>query len=228
MGNTQTISKEIIKTTKEGIILIKDWINTQNIDDNQLNDIIELQRVIKEIELDNDYSNDSFEDLRYSLRPLQDYLPLKIKRIFNISTMDQYTMFITSRWFDTIDDHINLILSTKRFQLNMTKFHYNPIPLTLKTRKFFTHLQTLYLYSNEDNLFEKDSRIIDRKRIYLMNYLSIQEINQLEQWTNKRCIDILFDSNKDSWKQYTYFVEFNIHKQSVLNDKIDEKNIWYF
>ena len=72
-------------------------------------------------------------------------------------------MFIASRHFQTIDDYINLEMGIKRFNGNMTKFHYNPIPLTNTTRKLFDHLQTLFIYSPNDNQFKEDERIIARE-----------------------------------------------------------------
>ena len=44
--------------------------------------------------------------------------------------------------------------------------------------------------------------------------LDENEMNQLEQWTNKKCSEVLFDSDKDDWNQNT----------SVFNDKIENKN----
>ena len=140
------------KKIQEGIPLIKEWIETKREEFKNNNDFSELQRVVTEIQNDQDFSKDAYEDIRYLLRPFE-YIPLKIKRIFNIGTLDNYTMFIASRHFETIDDFINLELCTSRFNGNMTKFHYNPIPLTNTTRELFDHLKTLYIYSPNDNLF---------------------------------------------------------------------------
>ena len=137
---------EVIPIIKEGIILIKDWIETKKQEFAEKEKFKELVRVITEIDNEKDYSQQSYEDIRYLLRPFE-YLSLRIKRIFNISTMDHYTMFIASRHFETIEDFINLELGVKRFNGNMTKFHYNPIPLTPTTREFFDHLKTLYIYT---------------------------------------------------------------------------------
>ena len=62
-------------------------------------DFIQLIRIINEIEEEKDYSKDSFDDIRFVLRPFE-YLPLKIKRIFNIGRMDHYTIFIASFLFN--------------------------------------------------------------------------------------------------------------------------------
>ena len=98
--------KEIIQ---EGIPLIQEWINKQDENTKQEEDFKELVRVITEIEQEQDFSKQSYEDIQFVLRPFEDQLSLKIKRIFNISMMDQYTMFIASKYFDSIEDHINLM-----------------------------------------------------------------------------------------------------------------------
>ena len=194
---------------QEGIPLIKEWIERKRQEFENNDDFNELIRVINEIENDKDYSKDAYEDIRYILRPFE-YIPLKIKRIFNIGTLDNYTMFITSRHFESIDDYINLEMGIKRFNGNMTKFHYNPISLTETTRQFFDHLKTLYIYSPNDNQFKEDERIIAREYAYLRRYITKKEQKQLEEWTSLKCSDIVFNSDIDNWNQNT----------SVLNERI--------
>ena len=138
------MENKIIPVIAEGIILVKEWIEVKSNEYKDNENFNELIRVINDIEKDQDYSNDAYEDIRYLLRPFE-YIPLKIKRLFNIGTLDNYTMFITSRHFESIDDYINLEMGVKRFNGNMTNFHYNPIALTEITRQLFTHLQTLYI-----------------------------------------------------------------------------------
>ena len=60
-------------------------------------------------------------------------------------SLDNYCLFIASRYFETIDDHINFSMTCKRLCYNMEKFHYNPISLSQdelhyllnKKKKFF-------------------------------------------------------------------------------------------
>ena len=137
------------KIIKEAIPFIKEWIQTKKEEFEEKEEFKELIRVVNEIEQENDYSKQAYEDIRYLLRPFE-YLPLRIKRLFNIATMDHYTMFIASRHFESIEDFINLETGVKRFNGNMTKFHYNPIPLTSITRELFTHLKTLYIYTQKE------------------------------------------------------------------------------
>ena len=90
MGNANSQIKENIQ---EGIPLIKEWIELKRQEYQDNDDLNELIRVINEIQIDKDFSKDAYEDIRYLLRPFE-YIPLKIKRIFNIGTLDNYTMFI--------------------------------------------------------------------------------------------------------------------------------------
>ncbi|ELP94506.1 hypothetical protein EIN_209050 [Entamoeba invadens IP1] len=67
--------------------------------------------------------------------------------------LDGYHIMIVSQYFSTIDDFINLELVCKKFRGNMAKFHYNPIPLSLVTIEYFPNIETLHLWSNEDEEF---------------------------------------------------------------------------
>ena len=205
------------KQIQQGFPLIKEWMIKQPQYIKETEEFKELLRVVDEIYKEEDYSKDSYEDIRYILKPFLNSLSLKIKRIFNISTLDNYAIFIASRWFDTIDDYINLELSTSKFTGNMTKFFYNPIPLTMKTREFFDHLQTLYIYSIDDERFYNDERIIVRETLYKnILYFKIENIEKLEEWTGLKCGEVLFDSDYDDWSVDT----------SEFNEKIDEtKNL---
>ena len=127
--------------------------------------------------------------------------------------LDNYCLFLASKWLDTIEDHINLVKTCRRLKKNMEKYHFNPIELTKKTREFFPYLQTLYLYNREDNRFENDERIIARKNDYIYNYLENEERKQLEEWTGKKCNEIVFDSKVDNWNVDT----------SEFDDKIKGK-----
>ena len=213
MGNTTSNLLNYKERIQKGIPLIKEWLNKQEDNIKEKEEFKEVERVIKEIEIEEDFSKDAFLDIRFILKPFDETIPLQIKRIFNVSTLDNYTTFIASRWFETIEDFINLELSTSKYQGNMTKFHYNPIPLTVKTRELFDHLQTLYLYSEKDELFEDDKRIIKRKRVYLNEYFEDKEMNQLEEWTRKECEKIVFDSNVDNW-----------YSNETLNSRVMNRN----
>ena len=78
------------------------------------------------------------------------YLKNALDQIDNYGRMDNYTTFIGSRHFETLEDHKNLELSNHRFFGNSTKYHYNPVPLTIRNIKLFPKIQTVYCYSEEE------------------------------------------------------------------------------
>ena len=65
-----------------------------------------------------------------------------------------YSIFIASKYFDTLEDFFNLERAVKRFRGTLEKFHYNPISLTRKTMHFFPNVETLYLYNEKDEYLE--------------------------------------------------------------------------
>ena len=46
-------------------------------------------------------------------------------------TLGNYQIMIASKYFDVIEDYINLEMAVKCFQGNMERFHFNPIPLKI-------------------------------------------------------------------------------------------------
>ena len=55
------------KKIQEGIPLIKEWIEVKRQEFKNNNDFSELEKIVKEIETENDYSKDAFDDIRYLL-----------------------------------------------------------------------------------------------------------------------------------------------------------------
>ena len=207
------------KLIQEGIPLIKEWLNKQTEDIKQLEEYKEIIRVINEIENEEDWSKESYLDIQFILKPFQETLPLKIKRIFNVSTLDNYTVFLSSMWLETIEDHFNLIQLSKRYEFNMTKFFYNPIPLTFKTREFFPYLRTLYVYSLEEIYFcfENYYEVKTIKECKIKQYdLWYNQVNQLEEWTKMKCGEIIFDSGIDDWSQYEPFNSRVYHRSNLI------------
>ncbi|EDR25036.1 hypothetical protein, conserved, partial [Entamoeba dispar SAW760] len=66
---------------------------------------------------------------------------------------------ITSMYFDDIKDFINLEIGVKRFQGNMERFHFNPIPLDEYSRKFFPNIETFHIYNKYDDEIFDDGKI---------------------------------------------------------------------
>ena len=59
--------------------------------------------------------------------------------------------------------------------------------------------------------------------------LTIEEKEQIEEWTNKRCGNIVFDSLKDNWEHHTSEFDSKIFNRNQLLFLIeDEENIQLF
>ena len=137
--------------------------------------------------------------------------------------LTNYALFITSRWFETIEDYANVERGCKRFLGNTSKFFYNPIPLTEQTREFFPNLQTLFIYNKEDNLFEEDKRIQRRIIQLYPYYLKYEQLKQIEEWTSKKCKEIIFDSEKDNWSINTSIFDSKIKGKKQLLFLIEDE-----
>ena len=72
--------------------------------------------------------------------------------------LDNYCLFLSSMYFESIDDHVNLIQVTKKLKYNMEKFYYNPVSLNSITVNFFPNIETFHLYDSHD-IYLKGNRI---------------------------------------------------------------------
>lgn len=164
---------------------------------------------------------------KFKQKEEMDDLPIEKK-----GQLDFYTIYIASQYFETIDDHINLIFSSKRFELNMTKFFYNPLPLNETTREFFPNLRTLYIYSLKDYFFPYDERIKERRVCLYKKYDLFEDQKEIiEQWTGLKCGEVVFDSDKDNWAMETsIFVDKIVGKKQLIFLIEDEqmKKFGYF
>lgn len=149
-----------------------------------------------------------------------EYLVLPKKGQLNL-----YSVFIASRWFTSIDDYINLEMSSPRFYGNMEKFHYNPIPLNTKTREFFSHLKTLYIYNRDkDEKFENDKRIIAREECKNKKYDLFRDQSEIiEKWTKKSIGSVVFDSSLHQWNIENSEFESRVLGKKNLTFLIEDK-----
>ena len=91
--------------------------------------------------------------------------------INKMKKIDKYSIFITSKYFETINDYINLELSSPRFKGNTKQFHYNPIEIkNEKELKIFKNIETLHLYEINQKRYEENKKIQKRIIWYKMNY----------------------------------------------------------
>ena len=73
-------------------------------------------------------------------------LTLKERNEMNLCQLDNYCLFIASRYLDSLNDHINLSKVSRRLKNNMEKYHYNPVEVDERTLKFFPNMETFHIY----------------------------------------------------------------------------------
>ena len=153
-------------------------------------------------------------------------IPMKHQRMMKLYRLTSQCLFHTSKYFETLDDHINLLFVSKTFRSNMELFKSNPIPLTPKTRHFFPNIQTLNIFNSCDYLFKTDKHIQTRKLIYIQPYnLFSNQIRLFQEWTGLKCSTILFDSTIDNWSQNTSTFDSKIiGKKHLLFFLQDDEN----
>ncbi|BFU24699.1 Leucine rich repeats (6 copies), putative [Entamoeba histolytica] len=86
-------------------------------------------------------------------------------------------IMIVSKYFEDINDFINLEIGIKRFRGNMERFHFNPIPLNEYSRKLFPNIETFHIYNEKDEVF-KDGKIFKYVIWYKVNYSRYLEENE--------------------------------------------------
>ncbi|GAB1226258.1 hypothetical protein ENUP19_0282G0008 [Entamoeba nuttalli] len=93
-------------------------------------------------------------------------------------------IMIVSKYFEDINDFINLEIGIKRFRGNMERFHFNPIPLNQYSRKLFPNIETFHIYNKEDEVFE-DGRIFKHVIWYKVSYSRhLQEKKEMNECKN--------------------------------------------
>ncbi|EDR24509.1 hypothetical protein, conserved [Entamoeba dispar SAW760] len=95
-------------------------------------------------------------------------------------------IMITSMYFNDIKDFINLEMGVKRFQGNMERFHFNPIPLNEYSRKLFPNIETFHIYNEDDEIFN-DGKIFKKVIWYAISYSLY--LKEKEAWNECKNIE---------------------------------------
>ncbi|EDR29445.1 hypothetical protein, conserved [Entamoeba dispar SAW760] len=88
-------------------------------------------------------------------------------------------IMIVSKYFNKINDFINLEIGIKRFQGNIERFHFNPIPLNKYSRKLFPNIETFHIYNKKDKVFN-DGKIFKKIIWYEVDYSTY--LKEKEKW----------------------------------------------
>ncbi|KAL7717051.1 Leucine rich repeat containing protein BspA family protein [Entamoeba marina] len=110
--------------------------------------------------------------------------------------LDSYSMMITSKYFNSENDFINMICVNSKFKDTLDKFHFNPIPVT--NTKLFPKMQTQYHYS-PDSIFLHD--IENHLYWYPVSYQTQQSMKN----SNYKIIfkNVVYRQNSDSFIKET-------------------------
>ena len=76
--------------------------------------------------------------------------------------LDTNAMMIASKYFETIEDIMNVELSSPKFKGNIDQFDFNPIELKRNTKRFFPNIHTLHLFSKYNDRCYTDKNITKR------------------------------------------------------------------
>ena len=93
--------------------------------------------------------------------------------------LNNYCIFIASRYLESIKDHIRLARVCKRLRYNTDKFHYNPVSVDSKTVKFFPNTETLHIYEKQDEYLTggRIFQYVDWRRLRMFQFEKIKKYN---------------------------------------------------
>ena len=223
-----TTDKEVLQRIKISLEAINlKGINIEDVEidydytnqGNYLQELIEKKQIVEEYQglIEKAKCNAQTDDQRIKLEESQKRIhseetfyqemikqfSTKERNSLNLCKLDNYCLFIASRYFVCIDDHINLVKVSKRMRLNMEKFHYNPISVYPQTIKFFPNIETLHLYKEEDEYLE-GGRISKYVIWYPVSYnstIKLKEENENNQNEFKKIIWTKDDTNIQAKKE---------------------------
>ena len=171
---------------KRQLEMAKTLVNsTHYLNNNSINEINQQkQNKLNEINFNENYTQDVLYEIGLQFNTKQ-------KEELKLYKLDNYTIFLAAKYFETIEDFINLEMAVKRFRGTLEKFHYNPISLKSKTLKFFPNVETLHLYETSDK-FLTGQRIQWYCVWYVESYFESFEKNKS------------FPENSITWKRLSF------------------------
>ena len=178
---------------------------------------------MEEIDLnkENMYKDEEFT------RELAKRFSTKERSEMRMCSLDNYSLFIASRYLETVDDHINLVKISKRMEHNMDKFHYNPISVDDVIVQFFPNIQTLHVYEEEDE-YIKVGRICQYVDWIIKEYYEsekIKEANKEKEIEFKKIIWTPNDNRKEYRKQRPNNYEDDYYDSEEEEERSIEINI---
>ncbi|KAL7720413.1 Leucine rich repeat protein bspa family [Entamoeba marina] len=97
----------------------------------------------------------------------------------NCKQLDSYSLLITSKYFETAKDYVNIICVNSKFKETTEKLRYNPIPI--KSKKLFPKIQTQYMYSEKDKKIKGIDNYLICHKVTYDHYLKYKRDNIIFQ-----------------------------------------------
>ena len=99
----------------------------------------------------------------------------KERKTMKLTQLDNYCLFIASRYLETLEDHKNFTKVTRKLKYNMEKFHYNPISVDDSSIELFPNVESLHVYRLND-------KYLERGRICRYVDWNIFSYNDMQEW----------------------------------------------
>ena len=96
------------------------------------------------------YTEEKWKKFKYQFT-CKEKTELKLHHLDNT-----YCIFLASKYFNSIDDYKNIEMTCKQNQGNSEKFFYNPISITKETINLFPNIESLYMYTEVDELLSDE------------------------------------------------------------------------
>ncbi|ELP95285.1 hypothetical protein EIN_158150 [Entamoeba invadens IP1] len=141
-----------------------------------------------------------------------------------MTRIDTFHGMVVSKYFSSMIDFINFTLVNTKFKDNMDMFHANPIPLTLKTFKFFSKIETLNLWSEEDESFGNTILIAYKPKVVYDEYNDEDEVNDDNEEPNCGTDDCGDDHVELPQQNNEEVVENETKKINEENDQPNDQN----
>ena len=135
----------------------------------------------------------------------------KEREQLKLCTLDNYCLFIASRYFETIADHQNFSMVSRRLKKNMEKFHYNPISVNEQTFHLFPNIETFHCY-HKNGYYLKGGRInkyVDWRKLRKCQIKEKQRENRDKSIEFKKYIFNADDVSKQIYKQNYDIYDYN-------------------
>ncbi|KAL7720271.1 Leucine rich repeat containing protein BspA family protein [Entamoeba marina] len=100
--------------------------------------------------------------------------------------MDSYSMMITSKYFRSRNDYINMICVNSKYKKILKQFRYNPIPI--RTIKLFPKIQTQHIYTIYDVILDDVNRYVIWYPVQSYNDVIEEQNGKIKILKNISCV----------------------------------------